>query len=137
LTEFLQTEHAINAIYPHRHHLSAKVRSFIDLLAKHFHTDPAWADPRASRLIATPAGGRSPQGWAASRGAWNRRRITSPHKQQRSLVRRGVASEKHAAVDAVGAAFSKACARKHASMHSRRHGRRRGLAGFAAPAGFR
>jgi len=37
LTEFLQTEHAINAIYPHRHHLSAKVRSFIDLLAKHFH----------------------------------------------------------------------------------------------------
>ncbi|HET9816114.1 MAG TPA: LysR family transcriptional regulator, partial [Xanthobacteraceae bacterium] len=58
LTEFLQTEHAINAIYPHRHHLSAKVRSFIDLLAKHFHTDPAWADPRASRLIATtPAAG--------------------------------------------------------------------------------
>jgi hypothetical protein len=34
------------------------VRSFIDLLAKHFHTDPAWADPRASRLIATtPAAG--------------------------------------------------------------------------------
>jgi DNA-binding transcriptional LysR family regulator len=58
LTEFLQPEHAINAIYAHRHHLSAKVRSFIDLLAKHFHTDPAWADPRASRLIATtPAAG--------------------------------------------------------------------------------
>jgi len=56
LTEFLQTENAINAIYPHRHHLSAKVRSFIDLLAKHFHTDPAWADPRASRWTAsTPA----------------------------------------------------------------------------------
>jgi DNA-binding transcriptional LysR family regulator len=56
LTEFLQTENAINAIYPHRHHLSAKVRSFIDLLARHFHTDPAWADPRASRWIAsTPA----------------------------------------------------------------------------------
>jgi DNA-binding transcriptional LysR family regulator len=58
LTEFLQTEHAINAIYPHRHRLSAKVRSFIDLLAKHFHADPAWADPRVSRLIATtPAAG--------------------------------------------------------------------------------
>jgi DNA-binding transcriptional LysR family regulator len=56
LTEFLQTENAINAIYPHRHHLSAKVRSFIDLLARHFHTDPAWADPRASRWTAsTPA----------------------------------------------------------------------------------
>lgn len=58
LTEFLQPEHAINAIYAHRHHLSAKVRSFIDLLAKHFHADPAWADPRASRLIARiPAAG--------------------------------------------------------------------------------
>jgi DNA-binding transcriptional LysR family regulator len=58
LTEFLQTENAINAIYPHRHHLSAKVRSFIDLLARHFHTDPAWADPRASRWTASmPAAG--------------------------------------------------------------------------------
>jgi DNA-binding transcriptional LysR family regulator len=52
LSEFLQTEHAINAIYPHRRHLSAKVRSFIDLLAKHFHDDPAWADPCRSRLNA-------------------------------------------------------------------------------------
>ena len=50
LTEFLQTEHAINAIYPHRHHLSAKVRSFIDVLAKHFHDDPGWADPSQSRV---------------------------------------------------------------------------------------
>jgi len=49
LSEFLQTEHAINAIYPHRHHLSAKVRTFIDLLVKHFHADPAWADPCGSR----------------------------------------------------------------------------------------
>jgi DNA-binding transcriptional LysR family regulator len=54
LTEFLQTEHAINAIYPHRHHLSAKVRSFIDLLAKRFHGEPAWADPYGSRLAARP-----------------------------------------------------------------------------------
>jgi len=50
LTEFLQTEHAINAIYLHRHHLSAKVRSFIDLLAKHFYDDPAWADASQSRV---------------------------------------------------------------------------------------
>ena len=49
LSEFLQTEHAINAIYPHRHYLSAKVRTFIDLLAKHFHADPAWVDPCGSR----------------------------------------------------------------------------------------
>jgi DNA-binding transcriptional LysR family regulator len=52
LTEFLRAEHAINAIYPHRHHLSAKVRSFIDLLAKHFHDDPAWADPCRAHLTA-------------------------------------------------------------------------------------
>src|SRR5215471_5996367 len=55
LTEFLQTEHAINAIYPHRHHLSAKVRSFIDLLVKHFHEDPGWADPCRSRLAVKAA----------------------------------------------------------------------------------
>ena len=50
LSQFLQTEHAINAIYPHRHHLSAKVRSFIDLLATHFREDPHWADPCRSRM---------------------------------------------------------------------------------------
>jgi DNA-binding transcriptional LysR family regulator len=52
LTEFLQSEYAINAIYPHRHHLSAKVRSFIDLMSKRFHEDPAWADPCRARLNA-------------------------------------------------------------------------------------
>jgi DNA-binding transcriptional LysR family regulator len=52
LGRFLQTDHAINAIYPHRRHLSAKVRSFIDLLAKHFRDDPAWADPSTSRWTA-------------------------------------------------------------------------------------
>jgi DNA-binding transcriptional LysR family regulator len=54
LSRFLQTEHAINAVYPHRHHLSAKVRSFIDLLAKHFRAGPAWADPCRSPLAAEP-----------------------------------------------------------------------------------
>jgi len=28
-------EFAMNAVYPHRHHLSAKVRTFIDRLAHH------------------------------------------------------------------------------------------------------
>jgi len=32
LPEYRPVELAMNAIYPHRHHLSAKVRSFIDLL---------------------------------------------------------------------------------------------------------
>jgi DNA-binding transcriptional LysR family regulator len=57
LTEFLQAEYSINAIYPHRHQLSAKVRSFIDLLAKHFRDDPAWADPCRSKLAAASTNG--------------------------------------------------------------------------------
>jgi DNA-binding transcriptional LysR family regulator len=44
LTVFLDTEYAVNASYPSRHGLSAKVRSFIDLLARRCHKDPAWAD---------------------------------------------------------------------------------------------
>jgi len=34
LEDHQPVEFAINAIYPHRHHLSAKVRSFIDLVAE-------------------------------------------------------------------------------------------------------
>jgi DNA-binding transcriptional LysR family regulator len=44
LSEFSTVERSIDAIYPHRQHLSAKVRSFIDLLAKHFH-GASWAGP--------------------------------------------------------------------------------------------
>jgi DNA-binding transcriptional LysR family regulator len=35
LPEYQPVEFTMNAVYPHRHHLSAKVRSFIDLLAQH------------------------------------------------------------------------------------------------------
>jgi DNA-binding transcriptional LysR family regulator len=35
LSEYRPVEFAMNAVYPHRHHLSAKVRSLIDLLARH------------------------------------------------------------------------------------------------------
>jgi DNA-binding transcriptional LysR family regulator len=35
LAEYRPVEFAMTAVYPHRHHLSAKVRSFIDLLAQH------------------------------------------------------------------------------------------------------
>jgi DNA-binding transcriptional LysR family regulator len=35
LPEYRPIEFSMNAIYPHRHHLSAKVRTFIDLLARH------------------------------------------------------------------------------------------------------
>jgi DNA-binding transcriptional LysR family regulator len=35
LPDYRPAENTVNAVYPHRHHLSAKVRSFIDLLVKH------------------------------------------------------------------------------------------------------
>jgi DNA-binding transcriptional LysR family regulator len=35
LPEYRPIEHAMNAIYPHRHHLSAKIRTFIDMLVHH------------------------------------------------------------------------------------------------------
>ena len=35
LPEYRPIEFSINAVYPHRHHLSAKVRTFIDMLAHH------------------------------------------------------------------------------------------------------
>lgn len=36
---------SINAVYPSRRHLSAKVRSFIDFVAERFAADPAWTLP--------------------------------------------------------------------------------------------
>lgn len=38
-------ELTINAIYPHRHHLSSKVRSFIDLLVERFDIHRKWMNP--------------------------------------------------------------------------------------------
>ncbi|MGO4714224.1 LysR family transcriptional regulator [Bradyrhizobium sp. 2TAF24] len=38
-------EFVINAIYPHRHHLSSKVRTFIDLLAERFAAHRKWMNP--------------------------------------------------------------------------------------------
>jgi DNA-binding transcriptional LysR family regulator len=35
LPDYRPLEFAMNAVYPHRHHLSAKVRTFIDMLAQH------------------------------------------------------------------------------------------------------
>jgi DNA-binding transcriptional LysR family regulator len=35
LPDYRPEERTVNAVYPHRHHLSAKVRSFIDLLVHH------------------------------------------------------------------------------------------------------
>jgi DNA-binding transcriptional LysR family regulator len=51
LTKFRTRELTIDAIYPHRRHLPAKVSSFIDLLLKHFRENAAWTD--RSELPAT------------------------------------------------------------------------------------
>jgi DNA-binding transcriptional LysR family regulator len=45
VTDHLPVEFVINAIYPHRHHLSAKVRAFIDLLAERFAKHRSWMNP--------------------------------------------------------------------------------------------
>jgi DNA-binding transcriptional LysR family regulator len=39
LADFLPVQFAINAFYAHRRHLSAKVRSFVDLLSEHLNLD--------------------------------------------------------------------------------------------------
>lgn len=50
LSEFAPVEFAINAIYPHRRHMPAKVRCFIDLLKIHFADEGTW------KRIETPSG---------------------------------------------------------------------------------
>ena len=51
LQEFLRDEHAINAIYPHRQQVRARVRAFIDLLIRYFREHPTWAQPCKAREI--------------------------------------------------------------------------------------
>jgi DNA-binding transcriptional LysR family regulator len=45
LPEYRPLEISMNAVYPHRHHLSAKVRTFIDMLADHASEQQKWIDP--------------------------------------------------------------------------------------------
>ena len=49
LKDYQSVEFAINAVYPHRHHLSAKVRVFIDLLAERFTDHRRWIGTTASQ----------------------------------------------------------------------------------------
>jgi DNA-binding transcriptional LysR family regulator len=48
LDGYRPVDFAINAIYPHRHHLSAKVRSFIDLAVARFAAQRQWLAPDAA-----------------------------------------------------------------------------------------
>jgi DNA-binding transcriptional LysR family regulator len=45
LPDYRPVPFAINAIYPHRQHLAAKVRRFIDLLVERFEQHRRWMDP--------------------------------------------------------------------------------------------
>lgn len=45
---FRPVEFAISAVYPHRHHLSSKVRRFLDVLAERFAAHRQWMNPPAS-----------------------------------------------------------------------------------------
>jgi len=45
LPQYRPVEFAINAVYAHRHHLSAKVRAFIDLLAARIVDHRQWVEP--------------------------------------------------------------------------------------------
>ncbi|MDB5607261.1 MAG: putative transcriptional regulatory protein LysR family [Bradyrhizobium sp.] len=47
LPDYRPVELSMNAVYPHRHHLSTKVRSFIDLLAHHSAEHQKLIDPYA------------------------------------------------------------------------------------------
>jgi DNA-binding transcriptional LysR family regulator len=48
MPDYVGVEFAIHAIYPHRHHLSSKVRAFIDLLADRFVQHRTWMNPAAA-----------------------------------------------------------------------------------------
>ena len=45
MNEYRPVEMTMSAVYPHRHHLSAKVRGFIDLLAKRIAENMHWMKP--------------------------------------------------------------------------------------------
>jgi DNA-binding transcriptional LysR family regulator len=48
LPEYRGPEQFISAVYPHRHHVSAKVRVFIDMMADYFTAHRLWIDPEAA-----------------------------------------------------------------------------------------
>ena len=52
LPQYRGVEFAIDAIYPHRHHLSTKVRSFIDVLAERFAQHRKWMNPDVTERLA-------------------------------------------------------------------------------------
>jgi DNA-binding transcriptional LysR family regulator len=56
LTGYRPVEFAINALYPHRRLLSAKVRAFVDLLAERIVEYRQWMHPESTSSIKPPSG---------------------------------------------------------------------------------
>ena len=52
------TDVGIYAVYPHRRHLPAKTRVFIDFLAESFGPEPYWDSPAGNPPAAQPLSGR-------------------------------------------------------------------------------
>ena len=50
----MPTSLEIHAVYPHRKHLSAKVRTFVDFLHARFQPTPYWEDWSEMQDTATP-----------------------------------------------------------------------------------
>jgi DNA-binding transcriptional LysR family regulator len=44
LSQYVSSDTAIYAVYPHSRHLSPKVRAFVDFMAKRFGPNPSWDD---------------------------------------------------------------------------------------------
>ena len=58
LPQYRPIDFTIHAVYPHRHHLSAKVRAFIDLLARRIVAYRDWLEPNIPALMeGRPPGG--------------------------------------------------------------------------------
>lgn len=53
LSQYVSSDTAIYAVYPHSRHLSPKVRAFVDFMAQRFGPNPAW-DDYAQGIPASP-----------------------------------------------------------------------------------
>ncbi len=63
LPEYRPVEMSMNAVYPHRHHLSAEVRTFIDMLVEHSAEQQKLINPYSLKLV------RQTVGWAEAPSA--------------------------------------------------------------------
>jgi DNA-binding transcriptional LysR family regulator len=70
MPDYRTVEFGLSAMYPHRRHLTAKVRSFIDLLAERVTEHQRWMDPDRSYPDAPSLGSMSWRGLAETGSEW-------------------------------------------------------------------